>query len=140
MVPPGPAGVSPGMPGQPTNGPPKPWPEGISSFFLCVSYSDVIKLTRVFLCSRAHGERRRSFQRSSEDDPSSAHGPTLSRSSVSASRCLPGDATSDPVPGTARPASAHDDEAEPHHPHPETSRAGSCRGPPGERIQVQPAG
>lgn len=28
MPPPGPAGVPPGMQGQPTNGPPKSWPEG----------------------------------------------------------------------------------------------------------------
>lgn len=28
MVPPGPTGVPPGMQGQPTNGPPKQWPEG----------------------------------------------------------------------------------------------------------------
>ncbi len=28
MAPPGPAGVPPGMQGQPTNGPPKQWPEG----------------------------------------------------------------------------------------------------------------
>lgn len=28
MAPPGPAGVPPGMQGQPTNGPPKSWPEG----------------------------------------------------------------------------------------------------------------
>lgn len=28
MAPPGPTGVPPGMQGQPTNGPPKSWPEG----------------------------------------------------------------------------------------------------------------
>lgn len=28
IAPPGPAGVPPGMQGQPTNGPPKSWPEG----------------------------------------------------------------------------------------------------------------
>lgn len=28
MAPPGPTGVPPGMQGQPTNGPPKQWPEG----------------------------------------------------------------------------------------------------------------
>lgn len=28
MAPPGPAGVPPGMQGQPANGPPKSWPEG----------------------------------------------------------------------------------------------------------------
>lgn len=28
MPPPGPSGVPPGLQGQPTNGPPKSWPEG----------------------------------------------------------------------------------------------------------------
>lgn len=50
MAPPGPAGVPPGMQGQPTNGPPKSWPEGKVALkihlkqHLCVFCAHAVKL------------------------------------------------------------------------------------------------
>lgn len=142
MAPPGPAGVPPGMQGQPTNGPPKSWPEGKLSFedFRQDSVLLCVQLIR-FLSSRTNGERCCSIQPSPEADSSSAHRQTLSRPSLRASSRLPSNAPSDAVPRTARtacPAPSYDaaPEAEPHNPNPKTPWAGSSGDPPGERIQV----
>lgn len=141
MAPPGPAGVPPGMQGQPTNGPPKAWPEGELSLSqrLYVSTRTRFNNRPPLLSFRTHGERCRPLQPSSEADSTPTHRQTLSRSSLRAPRCLPRDAPSDAVPRTAGSASSHDasPEAEPHHPDPETSRAGPSGDPPGERVQVR---
>ena len=147
MAPPGPAGVPPGMQGQPTNGPPKSWPEGellkallrqlcVSFCALCVCvYTDLLS----FLSTRTNGECCCPIQPSSEAHSTSTHWQTLSCSSLCAPRCLPSNAPSDTVPRTAGLAPFHDasPEAEPHNPYPKTSRAGPSGDPPGERVQVR---
>ena len=143
MAPPGPAGVPPGMQGQPTNGPPKSWPEGelsegLSQSALCV-FPCVCTDLFSFLSTRTNGECCCPIQPSSEAHSTSAHWQTLSRSSLCAPRCLSSNAPSDTVPRTAGLAPFHDasPEAEPHNPHPKTSRAGPSGDPPGERVQVR---
>lgn len=146
MAPPGPAGVPPGMQGQPTNGPPKSWPEGKCSHEAhviphCVSVHSSTDLFW-FLFVRTNGECCCPIQSSSEADSTSTNWQTLSRSPLCTPSCLPSNASSDTVPRTACPAPSHDasSEAEPHNPHPKTSWAGPSGDPPGERIQVRCGG
>lgn len=147
MVPPGPTGVPPGMQGQPTNGPPKQWPEGkpargssrLLLHHVCTS-SFKIKNNCILLSrSRTNGERRRPLQRPAEADPTSADGQTLPRAPLRATRRLPGHAAADTVAGPARAPSAHDapPKAEPRHSHSETSWAGPSGDPAGERVPVR---
>lgn len=144
MAPPGPAGVSAGMQGQPTNGPPKSWPEGklhleahVIPLCGCIRThtTDLFRL----LSPRANGKCCCPIQCSSEAHSASAHWQTLSRSSLCAPGRLPSHAPSDTVPGTACPAPSHDasPEAEPHNSYPKTSWAGPSGDPPGERVQVR---
>lgn len=145
IAPPGPAGVPPGMQGQPTNGPPKSWPEGkprLSTNFTHVYfvYTYNYKLSFLnFSFFRTNGERCCPFQPSPEVNSTPAHRPTFSCSSLSASSSLPCYAPSDTVARTACTAPSHDatPEAESHNPHPKTSWAWSSGDPPGERVQVR---
>lgn len=155
---PGPSGVPPGLQGQPTNGPPKSWPEGqwivkiihnhyqITIQYLALLYSANLKrqsyLIVMFLPRlrnpRAHGECCRPCKCPTEANTSSAHGPPVSSTTFSSSRCLARHAPSDPISRTTDPA-AHgtSSEAEPHHTHTETPGSGPSGGPPGERVQVR---
>ena len=106
------------------------------SVFSCARAAKLI--SSEFPPVRTDGECCCSIQSSPEVDSPSAHWQTLARSSLCAPRCLPSDAPSDTVPGSACPAPSHDaaSEAEPHYPHSKTPRAGPSGDPPGERIQV----
>lgn len=87
---------------------------------------------------RAHGECCRPCKCTTEADTSSAHGPPVSSTTFSSSRCLARHAPSDPISRTTD-AAAHgaSSETEPHHTHPETPGSGPSGGPPGERVQVR---
>lgn len=87
---------------------------------------------------RAHGECCRPCKCPTEANTSSAHGPPVSSTTFSSSRCLARHAPSDPISRTTDPA-AHgtSSEAEPHHTHTETPGSGPSGGPPGERVQVR---
>lgn len=147
MAPPGPTGVPPGMQGQPTNGPPKQWPEGkpvrgsvISQISTTSCMHELSEINTISLShSRTNGERCRPIQRSAEADPASADGQTLPCAALRAACRFPSHAPSDAVPWSASHAAFHDapPKTEPHHSHSETSWAGPSGDPPGERVPVR---
>lgn len=144
MAPPGPTGVPPGMQGQPTNGPPKQWPEGKLSEALSYTLHHLRvsswKKKNTFLSySRTNGERCCPIQRSAEADPTSADRQTLPCAAFCTTSRFPSHAPPDAVPGSACYASFHDapPKTEPHHSHSETSWAGPSGDPPGERVPVR---
>lgn len=146
MPPPGPSGVPPGLQGQPSNGPPKSWPEGSFTFTILslqnLNSSHVFWLYSVsnhILIHRAHGERCRPCQWPAKARTTTAHRPPLSGAAFGSTRCLARHAPSNPVSRATGPAASHGaaSETEPHHAHPETPWPWSGGDPSGERVQVR---